>query len=109
MSMISTHERARQLAETYVQSRAHNVSGGLSILDECTVKTLYGWIFFYDSTRYLQTRRIEDAIAGNGPLVVLRDGSIHSLGTAYPFEMALAHFEEKHATMLRALAGAEGE
>jgi len=67
------------------------------VIDEGhTIEREYGWIFFYDSKRFLATNAFRFMLAGNGPVVVKKtDGSIHELGTALPFEEALAQFEEK--------------
>ena len=101
--MVTSRNDAWNIAYKDIQSRAHYVPGGLSVMDEYTIEKPYGWIFFYDSTRFLQTRSLADAIAGNGPLVVLRDGTIHSLPTGQDLEPAVADFEGQHAELLRGL------
>lgn len=66
----------------------------LIILSERTIQKPYGWIYFYTSRRWLETRSIEYAIGGNGPLVVLREtGEIVTLGTARTSEEEIAAFE----------------
>jgi Immunity protein 35 len=39
----------------------------------------YGWIFCYQSKRYLETGDIHHRLAGNVPIVVEHDGSLHLL------------------------------
>lgn len=49
-----------------------------------------GWLFCFQSLRYLQSGEIPDALAGNGPIFVDRHtGEQHALGTAYPPEEVL--------------------
>lgn len=49
-----------------------------------------GWLFCFQSRRYLQSGEIPDALAGNGPIFVDRHtGEQHALGTAYPPEEVL--------------------
>jgi len=49
-----------------------------------------GWLFCFQSLRYLQSGEISDALAGNGPIFVDRHtGEQHALGTAYPPEEVL--------------------
>jgi hypothetical protein len=49
------------------------------IIEDATVEKEYGWIFFYNSRKHLETGDILYALAGNGPLVVKSaDGSIIS-------------------------------
>lgn len=45
----------------------------LVILDERTRATSYGWVFFFNSRRFLETRDILHALGGNGPVVFERD------------------------------------
>jgi len=50
------------------------------ILEEHTIEKEYGWIFFYDWKRWLETRSYRYKALGNVPIVVEKnDGSIHSL------------------------------
>jgi hypothetical protein len=37
----------------------------------------WGWMFFVDSKKYLETRALRDAIGGNVPVYVTRDGAFH--------------------------------
>lgn len=49
-----------------------------------------GWLFGFQSLRYLQSGEISDALAGNGPIFVDRHtGEQHALGTACAPEEAL--------------------
>lgn len=42
------------------------------IVDAGTIEKPYGWIFFYNSKKYLDTGEIRHALAGNGPVIVNR-------------------------------------
>jgi hypothetical protein len=66
----------------------------LVLLDDETITKDYGWVFFYQSRRFLVTGSLSDRLAGNGPVIVLRkDGSIHQLGGNEPIETMLESFE----------------
>jgi hypothetical protein len=54
----------------------------------------YGWVVFWNSRAYVETRNPTARLAGNGPLVVLRNGDVHRLGTAFPLEWMLRDLEE---------------
>lgn len=57
----------------------------------------YGWVFFYNSKRYLETGDLSYALAGNAPFIVNRyDGSVTGTGTAYRLEHYLAEYEKQH-------------
>ncbi len=59
-----------------------------------TIEQSYGWVFFYNSRRYLETGDIMFAFAGNGPVVVERkDGTVTELGSGRSVEDELRDFE----------------
>jgi hypothetical protein len=59
----------------------------LVVIDECTIERDWGWVFFYTSDRYLKTRDIRYALAGNAPYIVNRHtGEVRVTGTAQPIE-----------------------
>ncbi len=69
------------------------------ILDEATLTKEYGWVFFYQSAKYLSTNDIGDCLAGNAPYIVNKNtGELVSTGTAYPLEQYLEDYETKIST-----------
>ena len=47
----------------------------------------FGWVYFYDSSRHLETGDARYAVVGNAPLIVDRnDGKLYATGTAHPVE-----------------------
>jgi hypothetical protein len=59
-----------------------------------TIERAFGWVFFYDSKRHVETGDFRDALAGNAPIVVTKsDGQVHVTGTAFPIEHYLKKFE----------------
>ncbi len=70
----------------------------LCLLEEETLETDFGWVFFYDSKRFLETREFQHAIAGNAPVIVDRTvGSLHITGTARPIERCIDDFRQRRA------------
>ena len=56
----------------------------------------YGWIFFYDSKRYWETKDFQYVIAGNAPIVVEKsDGSLHVLNTAQELDDMIGDYEKR--------------
>ena len=89
-------EEARYLAEKFISTQ---VSEGVEfvILDDCTIEKEYGWVFFYQSKRFIESRQFSDMLAGNAPVLVLNaDGSIYQFGTALPVDMYLEEYEREH-------------
>ena len=69
----------------------------LAVLDDRTIETDFGWVFFWNSKRYLETDEFQYALAGNGPLIVdRRDGSIHETSTAEPIEEIMENYRRAH-------------
>jgi hypothetical protein len=56
----------------------------LQIITEYTEEHNFGWVFYYDSVKHLQTRDFRDELAGNAPLIVnkhtdelIETGTVH--------------------------------
>jgi hypothetical protein len=47
----------------------------------------------HNSADFVRTRNPMDSLAGNGPILVLRDGSVVHLPSAVPWEDALKHLK----------------
>lgn len=59
----------------------------------------FGWVYFYDGSRHVETGNIGDALAGNAPLIVDRtDGKLYITGTAHPIEYYLQEFRRGDRT-----------
>ena len=90
--MLSKAEAERRVNE-YLEGL--HVRGGVAILSHATLDRPYGWVFFYNAKRYLETGDPLEALGGNSPIVVEADsGELILLGTAEPVEDALQRFEE---------------
>jgi hypothetical protein len=87
---------ARARAQVFIDEMA--ASSGperleLQLEDAYTIERTFGWVFFYQSRKFIASGNISDCLVGNAPLVVTRDGELHVTGTAYPLEHYLAAFE----------------
>jgi hypothetical protein len=90
------HKAARELVVLHIERIGKQITGGLVVLDEHTVTKPYGWVFFYTSRRWHETRDIKYGIAGNGPVVVLAEtGELVPLGTHLEPEELVEEFERK--------------
>ena len=82
-----TKHQAEQIALEFLKAKALEAGCDLALLDSSTMERNFGWVFFYDSKRHLETGDFRDALAGNAPFVVTRaDGRVHETGTAQPLE-----------------------
>jgi hypothetical protein len=91
-------QEAQILAEQHLSKMQIWPPTELAILDEHTIETDFGWVFFWNSKRYLETDEFQYALAGNAPLIVdRRDGSIHETSTAEPIEDIMERYRRTHA------------
>lgn len=65
------------------------------IVDEMTLEKCYGWVFWFNSKKYIETGNFIYSLGGNGPLVVLKDaGRIYQLSSAISSDLAIMEFEK---------------
>ena len=77
--------------ETRLAAMAPDAACESSIVD--TMERPFGWVFFYQSRRYLESGDRGHRLAGNGPLIVNKSsGELVALGTARPVEEGLAEY-----------------
>ncbi|HEX7667750.1 MAG TPA: YrhB domain-containing protein [Polyangiaceae bacterium] len=89
MDIMRTHrgcamdfKAARAAVLKHVNTLMTRPDDELVIIDSSTRTKPYGWIFFYNSKRYLETKDMMYALGGNGPIVFERDtGAIIPLAT----------------------------
>ena len=93
--MISKSE-AKKAAHSYLNSRSDlKRDFTLVIVDEYTIEKEYGYIFFYDSSKHIETGDVEYALAGNAPILIDKlTGCLYVTGTAYPIEHYLENYEK---------------
>ena len=66
----------------------------ISIIDELTEEHDFGWVFYYNSKKFLETKDRMSMLMGNNPIVVLRSGKIDYLNLAWGYELALDKLKE---------------
>jgi hypothetical protein len=66
------------------------------VMDEHTIEKEWGWVFFYESSDYLQTGGFSNRLAGNAPYIVNKaTGELVETGTALPTEDYIKKFEQQ--------------
>ena len=87
-----TYNKAKILAQTWVDVMCLNEA---EILNEATITKAYGWVFFYQSKKYIETQNFSDQLIGNAPILVERfHGELKIFGTAYSIEHYLKEYEK---------------
>jgi|SRR5581483_11252416 len=82
-----TYLEASAVVERYLRQMATSYGSELAITPGQTMEFPWGWVFFYNSKRFLESGDYKQMLAGNSPLIVDRDtGELHETGTAEPIE-----------------------
>lgn len=84
--MSLTHDEARDLAAGELRRLFPDHADRLGIDQNQTRDLDVGWVFFWDSIRFLRGEDPDDKLIGNAPIVVDRAGRVHPTGTAAPLE-----------------------
>lgn len=72
-----TYEQAHKIAADYLRRDCEREGIELAIVEEATIEKPYGWIFWYQSKKYVETRQVMAAIIGTPPFIVEKeDGEI---------------------------------
>ena len=86
-----TYDKALALIRAYVEI---SYNGTAIVLEESTIDRPYGWVFFYQSRAYIETKNPLHQLVGNAPLVFNRVfGEYRILRTAHPTEQYLREYE----------------
>ena len=57
----------------------------------------FGWMFFYNTTKFYTSKNPLMGLAGNGPIVVIKkDGKSILLHTGHPLEAQVDRLKEEH-------------
>ena len=97
--MISKHEARKIVINQleFIQDNNLSLEGDeLVIIDEETIEKDFGWVFFYQSKKFLETENFSYCLAGNAPYIVNRfDGSFQITGTANKIEYYIKEYEKR--------------
>jgi hypothetical protein len=89
-------EEARSLGEAMIARYDLDEADGAEIVDEATIETSWGWVFFYQSRRFLETGDPSWCLVGNAPVIVdAETGAVTITGTAFPVEAYIAEYERE--------------
>jgi len=81
-----TRDDAHRIAEEQVQQLYDEGTYDLAIDERATREEDFGWVFFYQSKKFLSGDDADERLVGNAPIVVDRDGRVHMTGTGEPLD-----------------------
>jgi hypothetical protein len=91
---VITKSDARAIVEAALSEQVTDIE--LVIIDDSTMEYEWGWVFFYQSKRYLETGDDGEQLAGNAPFIVNRtSGELVETGTALPVEHYVREYEKQ--------------
>ena len=91
--MIDTDE-ARRIAQEWVSANVELDDDEAVVDDRWTRRESFGWIFFYNSRRFIEGGNFIDQLLGNAPIIVKEDtGDVLVTGTAEPVENYIAQLQ----------------
>jgi hypothetical protein len=68
------------------------------VVEKHTIEKAFGWVFFYNSKKYLEKGTFRFRLAGNGPVIVNKDtGAIEFFGSNEPPEELIRDYEGRSA------------
>ena len=100
--MITFNEALKSVEEKLKSFDDKNEDWLFKIMLDETIETDDYWVFFYNSSKFLETGDISYALAGNAPFIVDKyRGELHVTGTAYSIEFYMDQFEKTNLPNLK--------
>ena len=82
-----TLEKAREIAYDVIEHEYKHETNEIMLLDDQTLETEFGWIFFYDYREAVEKKDLDLSMIGNAPILVEKATGDHRFaGTAHPIE-----------------------
>jgi hypothetical protein len=92
--MIS-QEKAKELAQQAIGKTWSRTDDELVIQGQFTVEFDNGWVFYYQSKKYLETENILFRLMGNGPVIIDKEeGLAYQAGTGEPIQYWIEEFKK---------------
>jgi len=89
-----TYTEARELVTQYLRDSGEGERNDIVIVDDETSEREFGWVFFYNSRKHVETGDVLYGLVGNAPLIVDRHtGKLHVTGTGLPTECYIRAYE----------------
>ncbi len=86
-----TKKEAEKLVQTYLEENLN----GFSIIPEGTMESKSCYAVFYQSDKYLKSKKFEDIAVGQGPTIVsINDGKLFHTGSGRFVEDSIESFEK---------------
>lgn len=81
-------EAASLLARERINQIAQAAGDQFELLSDSTREIEQGWVFFFNTADFVRTQNPIFSLAGNGPILVTREGRVYELPSAVPWKEA---------------------
>lgn len=88
--------QAIDVAKDLVSSFGKEAGFDFMISEDQTIEGELGWMFFYNTVDYIRYGRTSDALTGNGPIIVFRDGRVQEVPSYISTEDACKLIEAEY-------------
>lgn len=88
--------QAIMVAKEIVHSFGEEAGFDFQISEDQTIEGELGWMFFYNTADYIRYGRTSDALTGNGPILVFRDGRVEEVPSIVSIEEACKLIEAQY-------------
>jgi hypothetical protein len=96
-----TKEEALELVSAKLRKMS-SLEDPFVVVDADTIERPFGWVFFYNSKKFLETGTFSYRLAGNGPVIVNKhDGTIEFFGAFKPPTEFISEYERRLADRQR--------
>lgn len=91
-----TFKKAKEIIYQHLRKKEFEAGEDVVLIEEDIIEEDFGWVFFYNSKKGIETGHFMDLLYGNAPLIVDREnGDIHETGTAYPIETYIEKYKQE--------------
>jgi len=85
--------QAREIAKEEISRMNKRSLIEFALMDNQTIEFQYGWVFFYQSKKFLETKDMDFMVAGNAPYIIdKQDGSVHITGTGQDIDYYIEEY-----------------
>lgn len=78
---------------TIIQELNLEFGGGIALVEGQTLFKEYGWVFFYNTVEYIESKDPQVALMSNTPILLTKDGKMHYLNMSCPVDEAVEKLE----------------
>lgn len=75
----------------------NNFGDDVQLIDDQTIKKPYGWVFFYNNKKFIETRDLTYALMSNTPFIFTHDGRKFSLNMSCTTAEAIEEIERNNS------------